>query len=275
MDFELPDLDEPVSFAVDNGSQAGPFPMRSIIDSVQAGHRSASTLVWWAGQPEWVAFEAVPKLMELVTPIAQPAPPGPTSLEAVSERIESLRPVESTPSSSPAEPPGEASGHEAVFAAMLERSASSDRRGWTHRLDLELRRALTGATLQQGHVLVELRSTGVSHLMVFEEPDGSRVTVGIEHLPPSTTASVSIGWGHRVADVSPAPQPGADAADIDTFVAAGYAYTVVDLIWEYDDYVLADEQVDRPKLVRAVEAAVHVLRTQWHQRFVEAARRPD
>ena len=274
MDFELPDLDEPISFAVDNGAQAGPFPMRSIIDSVRAGHRSPSTLIWWAGQPDWVPFESVPALMALLTPVAQPAPPGSTSLEAVSERIESLRPVGSD-STAVAEPTPEASRHEALFETVLERSASSDRRGWTQRLDLELRRALTGATLQQGHVLVELRSTGVSHLMVFEEPDGSRVTVGIEHLPPSSTASVSIGWGHRVADVSAAPQPGADAADIDTFVAAGYAYAVVDLIWEYDDYVAADQQVDRTKLVAAVEAAVHVLRSQWHQRFVEAPRRTD
>ena len=111
--------------------------------------------------------------------------------------------------------------------------------------------------------------------MVFEEPDGSRVTVGIEHLPPSTTASASIGWGPRVAAASAAPQPGADAADIDTFIASGYAYAVVDLIWEYDDFVLTEQQVDRAKLVQAVEAAVHVLRSQWHQRFVEAPRRPD
>ena len=28
MVFELPDLDEPISFAVDNGAQSGPFAMR-------------------------------------------------------------------------------------------------------------------------------------------------------------------------------------------------------------------------------------------------------
>ncbi len=277
MDPQLPDLDEPISFAVDNGAQAGPLSMRSIVDSVRSGHRGRDTLIWWAEQPEWVPFSSVPGLLALVEQQpdeahSDPEPePTQSALESVSEKIESLRPVDEPvvrlrPAGRDSPPDPEL---EALFAEMAERTVAQDRRGWTQRLDLELRRALTGVTLQQGHILVEMKSTGVSHLMTFEEPDGSRVTVGIEHLPPSSTASVSIGWGQKVADVSPAPQPAADAADIDTYVAGGYAFVVTDLIWEYDDYA-SDGHVDSAGLVRSVEAAVHVLRTQWHQRFVEA-----
>lgn len=73
---DLPDLDEAISFAVDDGAQAGPFPMREIVDSVRSGQRGSSTLVWWAGQPDWVAFDTVPGLLAQLELGSQPPPPS-------------------------------------------------------------------------------------------------------------------------------------------------------------------------------------------------------
>ena len=78
MSSELPDLDEAISFAVDNGAQAGPFSMRSIIDSVKQGQRLPSTLVWWAGEPDWVPFNSVPGLVALTQDPVDTLPPPPT-----------------------------------------------------------------------------------------------------------------------------------------------------------------------------------------------------
>lgn len=68
-------MDEPISFAVDDGTQAGPYAMREIIDSVRSGRRATNTLVWWAGQPDWVAFDAVPGLLAELELGNQPPPP--------------------------------------------------------------------------------------------------------------------------------------------------------------------------------------------------------
>lgn len=68
-----------VSFAVDNGAQAGPYPMRSIIESIRLGQRDPGTLVWWAGEGDWVPFNSVDSLMELLQGLPaddQPPPPG-------------------------------------------------------------------------------------------------------------------------------------------------------------------------------------------------------
>lgn len=73
MTTDLPDLDEAISFAVDDGAQAGPFTMNQIIDSVRSGERAPNTLVWWAGQPDWVAFDAVPELLAQVEVAEEPA----------------------------------------------------------------------------------------------------------------------------------------------------------------------------------------------------------
>ncbi|MGI9605481.1 MAG: GYF domain-containing protein [Acidimicrobiales bacterium] len=83
MTIEPPDLDEPISFTVDDGAQAGPFSMRSIIDSIRMGDRLPTTLVWWAGQPEWVSFTSVSALMGLLSELPatnQPPPPEATEM---------------------------------------------------------------------------------------------------------------------------------------------------------------------------------------------------
>lgn len=83
----LPDLDENVSFVVDQGSPVGPIPMRSIIDSIRSGERAPDVLVWWAGATDWVAFSNDPALLDLLQELpATNQPPPPAEPEAV-ERL--------------------------------------------------------------------------------------------------------------------------------------------------------------------------------------------
>jgi len=74
---ELPNLDEPISYAVDDGAQAGPFTMRAIIESVRLGQRAPDTFVWWAGEAEWVPFNTVSALMTLAADEQSVAAPEP------------------------------------------------------------------------------------------------------------------------------------------------------------------------------------------------------
>lgn len=76
MASEIPDLDEDVSFIVDNGASVGPIPMREIIASISSGERSSTSLVWWAGATDWCRFDSVNALVALVTPAVPPLPPA-------------------------------------------------------------------------------------------------------------------------------------------------------------------------------------------------------
>ena len=80
----LPDLDDSVSFVVDQGSPVGPIPMRSIIDSIRSGERAPDVLVWWAGATDWVSFSKDPGLVELLQELPatnQPPPPPEAPLD--------------------------------------------------------------------------------------------------------------------------------------------------------------------------------------------------
>lgn len=75
----LPDLDESVSFVVDQGSPVGPIQMRSIIDSIRSGERAPDVLVWWAGAKDWIGFSNDPALLDLLQDLPatnQPPPPA-------------------------------------------------------------------------------------------------------------------------------------------------------------------------------------------------------
>ena len=63
---QIPDLNEEVSFCVDDGTQSGPHSMRSIIDSVRSGERPDDVLVWWSGEAEWLPFNVNTTLMTLM-----------------------------------------------------------------------------------------------------------------------------------------------------------------------------------------------------------------
>ena len=65
---ELPDLDEDVSFVVDDGASTGPVPLRLIVASVVSGQRASNVLVWWAGATDWMRFDSHPDLVALLTP---------------------------------------------------------------------------------------------------------------------------------------------------------------------------------------------------------------
>ena len=68
---ELPDLDEDISFVVDDGASTGPITLREIVASVLCGERSSSVLVWWAGATDWVRFEDHPDLVALTQEVAE------------------------------------------------------------------------------------------------------------------------------------------------------------------------------------------------------------
>lgn len=81
---ELPDLDEDVSFVVDQGAPVGPMPLRSIIDSIRSGERAPDVLVWWAGASDWVSFANEAELFALLQELPatdQPPPPPPAEPE--------------------------------------------------------------------------------------------------------------------------------------------------------------------------------------------------
>ncbi len=77
---ELPDLDEDVSFVVDDGTPVGPMTMRQIIVSIRNGQRNPKALVWWADATEWVIFQEHKGLAALLSGLPagdQPPPPPP------------------------------------------------------------------------------------------------------------------------------------------------------------------------------------------------------
>ena|GEM_PF-1856949 len=65
---ELPDLDEDVSFVVDDGASTGPVPLRLIVASVMSGQRASNVLVWWAGATDWIQLDSHPDLVALLKP---------------------------------------------------------------------------------------------------------------------------------------------------------------------------------------------------------------
>jgi len=75
---ELPDLDEEVSFVVDDGEPVGPLSMRQIIASIRNGQRNPAVLVWWADATEWVVFaehKGLDALLAGLPTLDQPPPP--------------------------------------------------------------------------------------------------------------------------------------------------------------------------------------------------------
>jgi len=87
---ELPDLDENVSFIVDNGASLGPVPMREIIARIRSGACPSSSLVWWAGATDWVRFDTLPDLMML---IEQASTPGAHAVGTATETAEPAQPL--------------------------------------------------------------------------------------------------------------------------------------------------------------------------------------
>jgi len=150
------------------------------------------------------------------------------------------------------------------------------------RMDDILVGALITATLDDGHVLIDLTSDGTNHFLRFEDPeDRSRVTMAVTHLTRDITtamavgqrASLVVGYGEPIKSFGRVlnamrqeaksgylgrAEPGIVSFDADS--ESQYLYAQVDLYLAIGDYVDADFAVDYDKLGAHIGATVHALR---------------
>lgn len=150
------------------------------------------------------------------------------------------------------------------------------------RMDEVLLGALITATLDRGHVLIDLTSDGTNHFLRFEEPEQrSRVTMALTHLTRDVTtaravgqrASLVVGYGEPIKSFGRVfgamsqeaksgylgrAEPGIVTFDADT--ESQYLYTQVDLYLAINEYVDDDFEVDYDKLGAHVGATIHALR---------------
>ncbi len=189
--------------------------------------------------------------------------------------------------------PGPDDALDQVFAGLVKES-------WryhklvenTGRMDEVLVGALITATLDAGHVLIDLSSDGTNHFLRFEDPeDRSRLTMAITHLTRDVTtakavgqrASLVVGYGEPIKSFGKVlsamrqeaksgylgrAEPGIVSFDADS--ESQYLYTQVDLYLAIDEYVDEDMNVDYAKLGAHVRATQHALRKFLRGR-VEAA----
>ncbi len=83
--IELPDIEQPVSYVVDDGEAVGPMPLRSIAQSIADGERRSDVLVWWIGATEWIRFNSTEELVALLAVPAFETPEIPEPVELVEE----------------------------------------------------------------------------------------------------------------------------------------------------------------------------------------------
>ena len=171
--------------------------------------------------------------------------------------------------------------HEALFAEMVEKSGSRHQRfDWASKLDDVSVGAIIASTLGKGFSLVDLHSLGQSHQVRFEHPEsGERLIVELDSLGPAAAdgellnqhAYVTVGLGQRVSgdqivgDDFAADSPGTITIEMD--MESGYAFSTVDLIWEFNELVGDDRSIDAVAVNQRVDAAVHALRSYWNDRF--------
>ena len=72
MAAELPDIDDPVSYVIDDGEAIGPITLADIVRSIAAGERSTDCYVWWRGATQWMSFSANPRLIALLDDVTPP-----------------------------------------------------------------------------------------------------------------------------------------------------------------------------------------------------------
>ncbi len=172
---------------------------------------------------------------------------------------------------------------DAVFAGLVKES-------WhyhnlvenTGRMDEVLLGALITATLDRGHVLIDLTSDGTNHFLRFEDPDNrARVTMAMTHLTRDVTtakavgqrASLVVGYGEPIKSFGRVlnaihqetksgylgrAEPGIVTFDADS--ESQYLYAQVDLYLAIDEYVDELFVIDYAKLGAHVGATVHALR---------------
>ena len=87
MASDLPDIDESLSFVVDDGEAVGPLALSEIARSISAGDRAQNCLVWWVGAREWVTFNSN---VQLVMLLEQPPLPEASKLEDRPAEVEEI-----------------------------------------------------------------------------------------------------------------------------------------------------------------------------------------
>ncbi|HXE71112.1 MAG TPA: hypothetical protein VNO81_00500 [Candidatus Nitrosotenuis sp.] len=150
------------------------------------------------------------------------------------------------------------------------------------KLDDVLVGAVVAANVQDGHLLIDMNSDGVSHYLRFENPqDKSRLVFRLTHLGEDLAtarvmghlADVVIGYGEKTANVQglfsafksefksafvSAAEPGVVTFDAD--LTGGYIYAQIPLILDIDHYVDKSFKVNLELLNRHIESVVHSLR---------------
>lgn len=142
--------------------------------------------------------------------------------------------------------------------------------------------AVISSTVEQGYSLIDLTSNGVSHFLRFEYlPTKQRLIFQLHNLSEDLVAAkvlgrqarVVIGYGELInnaASVFQALQaeakssalldtnePGVITCDAD--LGTGYIYTQISLLFDLDQYLRTDYQVNYQLLQQHISATVHSL----------------
>lgn len=251
----LPPPEHPVFFVPGPTGPVGPMTLHAIVDHALHGRLPADVAFTYDGAKEWFSLPAEPTAQRLAL----------ERRHAIDEE------------------------RDRVFGSLVKKSWE-----YFHQqeratlIDEVLVGAVITSTLDNGFSLIDLRSSGESHHLRFEELQSrSRIIVQLRHLTPTLLASrvlghqasVIIGYGEPVADFGRVWQalkaeyksgfitnaePGTITVDAD--VTAGYVYVQIDLLWNIDDYVQPDLTVDYALLTTHVGSCVHALRKYLHGR---------
>lgn len=284
----IPAFDAPVVHVMQEGQRYGPMTMQQVIDAVAGGQAPPDTPVWWQGAAQWARFNQIPQLAEaagIATAAAAPPAAAPAGGQAA--------PASPAEAQRMAAAAGQKDSRLVVleerFAEMVKATWALHRgMAFSTRIDDVLLGAVIAASTATGTVLIDLTSDGHDHYLRFQHSgDQSRIVIGFTHLTPGLVggereyASVTIGWGQKVANAGEAERivkaerdatidvevkPGTVTVDVD----AGYAFAEIELLWVIDHYVDDTYEVNHEALRLSLAAAVHSLRAYWYARFQPA-----
>ncbi|MCC6433680.1 MAG: hypothetical protein IT196_01485 [Acidimicrobiales bacterium] len=149
--------------------------------------------------------------------------------------------------------------------------------------------AIIASSVNQGWALIDLGSSGSSHMLRFDHAASrTRLVVEVHSLAESLAtakvigrlANLEIGFGMRVDNFSQvfqavkteiksallvATEPGVITVDGD--LSTGYVYAQITLLVDLDDYLTGPLTVDYAKLQAHIGAVVHSLNKYLHGRL--------
>lgn len=142
--------------------------------------------------------------------------------------------------------------------------------------------AVISSTVEQGYSLIDLTSNGVAHFLRFEYlPTKQRLIFQLHNLSEDLVAAkvlgrqarVVIGYGELISNAAAVFQalqaeakssalldtnePGVITCDAD--LATGYIYTQISLLFDLDQYLSVEYQVNYQLLQQHISATVHAL----------------